>query len=197
MKQRNKLIAVVCAILTLGIATVLVVTNQPTTDTQIERPAKFVLSSWDYPDEYGQGIDGFRFYENSTGAWVAAPYYTHYYPDYHEELGVFYYLDNDQDYTLNWSAGVGMKIRIYTFLNSTLTGASDLADGENYFRHSISVAGTNGTVIFSQQNFTYYHSNNLTSPLYYYEYEVVLNFLPVMGEIYSAIISYDVYGVLE
>jgi len=195
MKQRIKLIAVVCAILTLGVAAVLVTTNQPTTDTHIEKPVKFILSSWTYPDEYDQGIDGLRFYANVSGGWVSAPYYTHYYPDYHEELGVFYYLDNDQDYTLNWSAGVRMKIRIYTVLNATLTGASDLADGKNYFRHSISVAGTNGTVIFSQQNFTYYDSNDLASPLYWYEYEVILDFVPIAGEIYTATISYEVYGV--
>ena len=65
---------------------VLVISVCPVSTQQPEQTdtAKFVLAEWDYPDEYGQGIYGFRFYENSTGSWVAAPWYN--------DIGSFYFL---------------------------------------------------------------------------------------------------------
>lgn len=149
---------------------------QPTT-------AQFVIASWDHPDEYGQGVYGIRFYENSTGSWVAAPFYN--------DLGTFYFLHSYDDYTLNWSAGVAMKLRCYTILNTTLTGAIDEADGQNYQRHSVVVTSA-GTTVFSQQNFTYYDVTPWED-IPQYEYEVVLNFLPVGGEIYTVVVTYEIY----
>lgn len=147
--------------------------------------AQFVLASWDYPDEYGQGIDGMKFWENSTGSWVAAPYYT--------DLGVFYYVNPSiTGYTYNWSAGAAMKVRVDTLLNSTLTGATDLADGQNYHQHNVTVTTPSG-IVFSQQNFTYEASSDATAPMYYYEYYAILNFLPVSGLVYTVTIIYEVF----
>lgn len=155
--------------------------------------AQFVIAEWNYPDEYGQGISGLKCWENSTGSWVGAPYYTHYYPDYHEELGAFYYLNYYQvSYFYNWSAGVAIKIRVDTLFNATLTGAEDLADGQNFQQHNVTVTHL-GSVIFSQQNFTYVDSSDVTDPMYYYEYSVILNFLPEYGEIYTVTITYEVF----
>ena len=167
-------IAVCVSIIMMLTLSVLVVSNHPTKSIvkELEQPAKFVLSSWAYPDEYGQGIYGFSFWENSTGSWVAAPWYTHYYPDYHEEEGEFYFLwYYVQDYRLNWSEGVAMKIRVFSVLNLTLTGAIDEADGQNYQRHSVIVTSA-GTTVFSQQNFTYFDvTPSGDTPAY--EYEVI------------------------
>jgi len=155
--------------------------------------AQFVIASWDFPDEYGQGIDAVKCYENSTGDWVAAPYYTHYYPDYYEELGTFYFLPHYQNYYFyNWSAGASIKIRVNTLLNSTLTGATDLADGQNYHKHSVVVTHL-GTTIFSQDNFTYLESDDLGAPMYWYAYIVILNFIPADGQIYMVTITYEVF----
>jgi hypothetical protein len=153
---------------------------------QKENP-KFIFASWDYPDEYGQGIDGFRFYENSTGSWVAAPYYT--------DLGEFYYLpDYLDDYTLNWTPGIAMKLRVFTVLNTTLVGLGDgdYAGGKNYQKHNIIVIGLS-TVVFEQQNFTYYTYEWVTGDLIFYEYDVVLNFLPQMGAVYTLTVTYEVF----
>jgi hypothetical protein len=155
--------------------------------------AQFVLASWDYPDECGQGIMGIKMWENSTGDWLPVPYYTHYYPDYHEELGTFYYLNYYQDhYFYNWSAGAAMKMRVDTLLNSTLTGAVDLADGQNYHRHNVIVTSA-GTIIFSQSNFIYEDSGDIGAPMYYYEYYVILNFIPADGQIYTVTVTYEIY----
>jgi hypothetical protein len=180
MRQRIKLIAVVCAILTLGIATVLVVTNHPTTDTQIERPAKFVLSSWSYPDEYGQGIDRIYFDENSTGDWVnvGSPAY----PDGRNNI-------------IDWNASVFIRLNVWCWLNSTLVGIDNTNEGKLYIRHNVTVVQNNGTIVFSQQNFTYSNAYPDADPMFYYSYNEVLNFVPVAGEIYTVTVTYEVYGV--
>ena len=165
---------------------VLVASNHPTKSIvrELEQPAKFVIASWTgYPDEYGQGIYGFRFYENSTGSWVLAPYYN--------DIGKFYFLNYYDPYTLNWSEGVAMKLRVYSILNTTLTGAIDEADGQNYQRHTVNVTSL-GTTVFSQQNFTYV---NVTpyEDIPAYEYDVILEFLPLAGEIYMVTVDYEVF----
>ena len=146
--------------------------------------AQFIISTWEFGDGYGQGVDGFRFYENSTGSWVAAPYYN--------DIGVFYYLHYYDPYTLNWSAGVSMKLRVYTIFNSTLAGAIDEADGQNYQRHNVTVRNNNGVMVFSQQNLTYYGVEAI-GPMWTYKYDVVLNFLPVAGVIYTVVVSYEIF----
>ena len=172
---------------------VLVASNHPTKSIvkELEQPAKFVLAEWDYPDQYNQGIYGFRFYENSTGSWVLAPWYTHYYPDYHEEEGEFYFLHSDDDYRLNWSEGVAMKLRVYTTFNNTFVGAIDEADGQNYQRHSVAVTSA-GMTVFNQQNFTYFAVSE-GWPFVQYQYEVILEFLPVGGQIYSVMVTYEIF----
>jgi hypothetical protein len=182
MKQRIKLIAVVCAILTLGIATVLVVTNHPTTDTQIERPVKFVLSSWSYPDEYGQGIESIYAYENSSGAYVE-------YPD-----SPYYSTDNIL-FEKNITGYVWLQI--YCWFNRSLAGIpNSLPQGLNLIRHTATVTQSNGTVVFSQTNFTKTASSQAGDPIWWLRYEVVLAFVPTMGETYTATITYEVYEAI-
>jgi len=156
----------------------------------VPEPAKFIISSWDYPDEYGQGIYLLRFYENSTGSWVAAPWY---YVGGALDGLPFYPLHPYDPYTLNWSAGVSMKIRVYTLFNQTLVGVESTAEGQNYLRHSVNVASGSNSSIFSQQNFTYYDVTEFGDENYAYEYEVVLDFIPLAGQIYTATITYEVF----
>ena len=139
--------------------------------------AQFVLASWDYPDEYGQGIEAFEIAENSTGSWV--------------QVGAARgYADSS---TIDWNASLFIRLRCYTWFNSTLTGASTTNDGKNYQRHNIIVTNSSATV-FSQVNFTYFYADDsIDPPMWYYGYEVVLNFLPVAGTIYTVTITYEVY----
>ena len=85
-----------------------------------------------------------------------------------------------------------MKIRVETYLNQTLVGAESTAEGQNYLRHDVIVTEA-GNVVFSQQNFTYYDVGESGEDPYYYEYEVVLNFLPETGYIYVVVITYEVF----
>ena len=67
---------------------------------------QFALASWVFPDEYGQGIDRIFVQENSTGFWV--------------DIGVASYPDGRNN-VLDWNVSVGIKLRVYTRLNETLS----------------------------------------------------------------------------
>ena len=135
--------------------------------------ARFVLSSYTL-DQYGQGFSGFDAEENSTGEW----------------LDIQPYGGIPDDFNITY--GMYLRFKVDTILNSSLVGASDLADGKNYFRHSISVIDNNGTSVFSQSNFTYFNSADVGG-MYYYSYHIILNFLPLTGMIYRAILTYEVF----
>jgi len=165
-------------------------TNKPNLPNKPAKSAYFLIADiWDFPDEHGQGIEGLRFYENSTGSWVAHPFYM-------PELGAFYFLhDYDDGYILNWTVGTQntMKIRVYCLFNQTLVGVSSTAEGQNYIRHSVNVSRVGNASIWSQQNFTYYDVTEFGDENYYYEYEVILNFIPLEATIYTISITYEIY----
>lgn len=139
--------------------------------------AQFVLASWDYPDEYGQGISGFTLFGNSTGSWVQVG-------DYHSWTEAHVY---------DWNVSVAIKLRCYTNFNSTLTGASSTTEGKNYQRHNVTVTDSNDAIVFSQNNFTYTGVSTVFAPMWLYDYEVVLNFLPDYGQVYTVTVTYEVF----
>ena len=180
-------------IITIMVVTlsVLVGSNYPSKNIveEPEQSAQFIIASWDYPDEYGQGIYQVRFYENSTGSWVAAPWY---YVGGELDGLPFYPLHSYDPYILNWSEGVAMKLRVYSLFNQTLAEAGSTAEGQRYLRHDVTVSDGYG-IVFSQENFTYYDVTEFGAEPYAYEYEVILNFLPVGGETYTTTITYEVF----
>jgi len=165
----------------LAISVVPVSTQQPAQPNT----AKFVLSSWDYPDEYGQGIEKIEIKDNSTGSWI--PQATHYYYESDSyEWG--------EDETIKDGS---IKLTVWTWFNSTLTGAIDFTDGKNYHKHEVTVALQNGTTVFNQQNFTYGGCfPAIDPPQWYYYYEVILNFVPEYGQIYTISVDYEIYYLI-
>jgi len=151
---------------------------QEPSDKTNNEPVYFVLASWSFPDEYGQGIEGFEIFENSTASWVQWNGY-----QTHEDLGIF-----------EWNGSVFIKLRCWTWYNSTLTGAENNPDGQNTQQHNVIVTNQAGSTIFSQQNFTYYYRDaGIDPPLWFYGYEVVLNFLPLYGEYYTVTVLYEIF----
>lgn len=138
----------------------------------------FAIAASTYTDEYGQGIDKFEVYENSTGGWEYYPPYEHYPTD----PNIF-----------NLTGGYSVKIYIWTYLNHTLTGATSKTNGRNFLRHNVTVRSVSGDTVFSKNNFTYSDSYTVGATLYYYEYSVLLNFLAAFGEYYRVSITYEVY----
>lgn len=141
--------------------------------------AQFVIAST--PDEYGQYIYEIDVYENSTGSWLLLdnPWHVDY-----------------QGQSLEWTAGIGIKLLCMTWFNSTLTGAATTAEGKLYQRHNVTVTNRADVIIFSQANFTYESVSTSADPMWYYGYSVVLNFLPEPLVSYTVIITYDVYYVV-
>ena len=148
---------------------------------------RFVLASWAFPDEYGQGIGGVSIYENSTGAWLYAPVV-------HGDGPFYGPVGPDLPHVYEWNASVGIKISFESYFNSTLTGVSDSTEGRNCLRHDVTVADNAGVQVFSQQNFTYLSVNDYTyDPIWIYDYEVILNFLSDHGQIYTVTVLYEIF----
>jgi hypothetical protein len=142
---------------------------------------RFAIAAWGDGDGYGQGIDAFLIYENSTGSWDEIP---------GGPFGPGY----TETYTFNWTAGIAIKVTCYTWFNSTLTGATTAAEGKKYQRHNVTVTNGFGDTVFSKQNFTYYSCDTgIAWPMWFYEYYVVLNFLPGFGEYYIVTVTYETY----
>jgi len=139
---------------------------------------QFVLSSWEYPDEYGQGIYQFEVYENSTGAWV--------------EIGNDYFPDDPMIFRS--PIGASIKLKCWTYFNNTIIGAVDVADGKNYLQHNVTVTDNIDATVFSQQNFTYEYGSLLYDPMWRYCYSVVLNFIAELGEYYTVTVTYDLFA---
>jgi len=179
--SRNKILALVVLVcLPLGLLSL----PQGIQQNEISKgPVKFIISSWVFPyDEYGQGISRITIAQNSTGAWL---------PLSDADSGK----DYDEDSSIEFSdIGASIRLTVYTWFNSTLTGAPNFTLGKNYHQHNVIVSIPNGTILFSQQNFTYGGcAPAIDPPLWYYHYVVVLNFLPERGNIYTVTVTYEVY----
>lgn len=135
--------------------------------------AKFIIAGWDFPDDYGQGIDGILVY--TDGNLVASL-------SYNDPLQA----------TINASSTVVLKV--WAYLNLTQVGASTFEEGKNYIRHSVTVSLLNGTILFSQQNFTYGDGiDNTPDPINHYRYDVTLDFTAEPSTTYLAVVTYEVY----
>ena len=164
----KKAIASIIVLLTLGLLFVSI--------PQAKANPQFVIASWDYPDQYGQGISGLFISENSTGDWLGVTTI-----DYDEAI-----------ITLDWNVSVFIRISCFSHFNNSLVGALDLADGQNFHRHNVTVTNL-GETVFSQQNFTYTSGFDYDDPIWDWSYSVILNFLPQVGEIYIVTVTYEVY----
>lgn len=145
--------------------------------TPIKQTASFVLAEWEFPDEYGQGIEVFDVFENSTGSWQNVGG-----PTMHDESGVF-----------DWEVGVAIRLDVWTWFNSSLMGAETTNEGKLYQRHNVTVTSIDDTIVFSQQNFTYQYGDPIDPPMFIYMYRVVLDFLPVAGERYTVTVGYEIF----
>lgn len=165
-------VSIKTTILILAVLSVLLIASIPPSR------AGFVLASWDYPSEYGQGIEFFDVFENSSGSWqnVGGPVQW-------DESGIF-----------EWGWAGSIKLAVWTWFNSSLMGASSINEGKLYHKHNVSVTQFNGSTVFSQQNFTYISGDNgIDPPLWLYRYEVILDFVLEAGEYYTVTVIYEVF----
>ena len=146
-------------------------------EPKLENP-KFVISSWDYPDAYGQGIERFTILENSSGTWTVDQL------SYYNESGV-----------IEWNASLFCKLIIACFINITFLGISTENEATNRTQLNVTVVNNRGVTEFSQQNLTYIADtyNDEGDGVYLLGYQVVLNFSPKLGGIYTITVNMELY----
>ena len=183
MKHKTKLsvIPTIAVILSLMIFVSTVAVTIP------PAKAQFVIA-WTYDsesgngfsyDEYGQGLFEYTLWENVTNA-----------PNWNAVGGVYYF---NETASHEWEVGYGIRLDLYVWMNSTLTDASDLADGLNYIRLNVTVVGY-GVEVYSETNITnFYSSSYFDAEMWLYGYTVEPDFLPLAGIAYTATITYEVY----
>lgn len=153
---------------------------QPTSNKPHAISEFSLAADWGGFDDYGQGIQRLKAYENSTGSWVAVSGADWTYSDTVEAV--------------EWEAGVSIKIRAYTYVNCSLLGVSsnNPEAAKPYFRHWVNVTNRQGVQIWNKQNFTYVDWDS-DAPLILYTYDVILNFLPAALQSYTVTVNYEVY----
>ena len=103
------------------------------------------------------------------------------------------YPDNTAIQPLDIQAGVNLTLAVFCWVNGTVTGISSLSEGLAIMRHNTTVICSNGTSVFSQQNFTYIIGTDGGAPMYFFRHDVILDFIPVSGEIYTVTVTYEVF----
>ena len=153
--------------------------------------AQFVLA-WDYDSESGNGFDydeyghGFYMYHLVTN-------YT--YPDWnlHPDYIASYYF-NTSSHLFTWDVGYTMGLRIWAWMNSTLTGASDLDDGLTFMRVNATLTNSFGVEVDSQDNLTsFYETTYFDAEMWLYGYEAFFDVYAEAGVTYTATLTYEVY----
>lgn len=151
----------------------------------VPEPAKFIISSWEYPDEYGQGIEVVWPYENSTGSWVPL----------HDPAFVFWY--EETLFEVNATGNNALKIGVSANINHTLfdfgPDKADNASARAIMRVGIEVSNSSD-IVFSLSNMTWDGSVfDDTATTWAISYADVINVLLVAGQIYTATITYEVF----
>lgn len=136
---------ILVAILVITLLGVILVVNIPQT-----RGVQFFLSGWDYPDEYGQGIEVLWLQTNETGSWVT-------FPD--TGRGHLWFLsDDDTSIALNYSSNMALRVEVDANINHTLFSfgpdKSENASARAIMRVGLTLSNRSG-VIFSLDNMTW------------------------------------------
>ena len=144
------------------------------------RGAKFVLAAWDYPDDYGQGIESIYVAHNKSGSFV-------------DFAGSPYSSGDDTTIDLFSGGGYHLRLIIYSYLNRSYMGLPEpWNQGHRYIQHDITVSNPSA-VVFSQQNFTYDAFGGTADPVEWYKHSIILDFVPIDGEIYTAVLFCEVF----
>ena len=185
MKLRTKLVAwgvVMALLLMIGVSTI---PQQPVTSELEKGTSHFVISSWAYPDEYGQGIRNVAIEQYTNETWVPV--------NIPSPPRGYYYDPNVYEITNGEGSNGSLWIVVQCYLNSTVCGINDINDGPALIRHTLTVTNTSDSIVFYQENFTLTYQTDYDDPLYFYQYEVFTDFVPVAGEVYTATIIYEVW----
>jgi len=139
-------------------------------------------SSFDY-DEYGQGFYLYILMTNYT------------YPQWniYPDTDV-YYFNSSSSYIHEWDVGYGIGARVMVWMNSTLTGASDLTDGLDYMRLNATITGPGGIELDAQDDLTaFYQTSYFDAEMWLYGFNAFFNVIAEEGITYTVTLTYEVY----
>jgi len=175
-KQKNMIIAVA---LIVGVVAGFGVAYLPSMGVSPVKPSSYVvLSTWVIPaDDYGQYVESVYLYQNSSGSWV-----------------LVHIIDSDHTDVLEVPIGCSLKVIVYSWLNSTLTGSGSSTAGKLHQRHNVNVTNLAESSIFFKQNMTFTSvDTGIDPPLWLYGYSQILNFETLPMESYAIEIIYETF----
>ena len=151
---------------------------------------QFILSSWAFPDEYGQGVYGVTPYQNSSGSFVTIP---------NPDTGIgFAYSENATTYNLNFTDNTALRFDVrvrlnYTQLDLGLSHPADNATGRNHLRVNLEMFIASERV-FLLQNMTYDSLWGLSETgIWWYSYVDIVNVILIAGQIYTVVITLQIF----
>lgn len=136
------------------------------------KSAVFIISSWDYPDAEGQGIAYVKVYNGSQllDTW-----------------------DPSESTLMEISTDTNLTLSVAGYVNTDVLWIINFEDVKNYIRHSVIVSTPSNSSVFSKQNFTYTSGGGSGDPMFYYWYDVIIDAPFIEGEIYTVLITYEIY----
>lgn len=160
---------------------VVAVVPRPTTS------ARFVIASWDYPDEYGQGIEEIYYQIRWSNDTV-------------REYGYTYPTNVSHSFEVPENGTV--YLRFTAWVNGTLVGISDPQETQNFIRYDINVTRL-GVNVLTQQNFSYDGASGAAAPMYKIYYLIYLSGFHasatklmdeafIAGQIYMAVVNCEI-----
>lgn len=156
--------------------------------------AQFVLA-WTYDseagtfdyDEYGQGFYMYTLQANMTES-GDYPDFDVQYPNY---PSTYYF--NQSSYLIEGTVGYALGIWFFVWMNSTLTGATDLTDGQDYIRVNATISAF-GVELDAYEDITpFYQSSFWDAEMWLYGFKANFNVLPEEGMTYTITLTYEVY----
>lgn len=106
----------------------------------------------------------------------------------------FYDIDEGTNSSLEIDVSTtNITLLVQCWLNGTAYDASSLTEGKNLVRHDVTVRSSNGTIVFSQTNFTYLNGFDYGDNLFWLQYAVELDFTVNYGTVYTVTVTYEVY----
>ena len=152
--------------------------------------AQFVIA-YTYDSEAG---NGFEYDDYGQGFFLYHPMTNYTYPDWnlHPDY-VDNYFFNQSPYVHEWDVGYAIGIRVLAWLNSTLTGATDLTDGQSYMMVNATISSISGELDSIENITPFYQSTSKDPIMWLYGFDAFFNVIAEASLTYTVTLTYQVY----
>jgi len=109
-------------------------------------------------------------------------------PDYVDN-----YFFNQSPYVHEWDVGYAIGIRVLAWLNSTLTGATGLTDGQSYMMVNATISSISGELDSIENITPFYQSTSKDPIMWLYGFDAFFNVIAEASLTYTVTLTYQVY----